>query len=122
MKKEDKSILSEIFGEEEKKYKQEIAEYNKRLNACKEVLRSKKKELRALSKMYDEAKTVEDRKRLQPKLSKVREEILNAQPQDIRSLADLVESILSDQQFCVIGNETVIRSEEEMFDKIQGLL
>lgn len=50
-----------------------------------------------------------------------RDEILGAQPEDIRGLADLVQSVLRDEQFCVIGNENTIRAEEKMFDKIQGL-
>lgn len=50
-----------------------------------------------------------------------RDEILAAQPQDIRSLADLVQSVLDDGQFCVIGNENAIRAEEGMFTRIQGL-
>ena len=50
-----------------------------------------------------------------------RDEILGAKPEDIRGLADLVQSVLRDEQFCVIGNENTIRAEEKMFDKIQGL-
>lgn len=54
-------------------------------------------------------------------IQKERDEILNAQPADIRALSDLVASVLSDECLCVIGNEQAIRSEAQMFDSLQGL-
>ena len=50
-----------------------------------------------------------------------RNDILSAQPEDIRALSDLVASVLSDECLCVIGNEQALRSEEKMFDSLQGL-
>jgi hypothetical protein len=50
-----------------------------------------------------------------------RDEILAAQPEDIRALADLIASILSDECLCVIGNENAIRGEKERFISVQGL-
>ena len=38
-------------------------------------------------------------------IQKERNEILNAQPEDIRRLADLVEAVLKKDSICVIGNE-----------------
>lgn len=54
-------------------------------------------------------------------IQKERDEILAAQPQDIRELADLIQSILDDGQLCVIGNENAIHKEEGLFAHIQGL-
>lgn len=54
-------------------------------------------------------------------IQKERDEILAAQPQDIRELADLIQSILDDEQLCVIGNENAIHKEEKLFAHIQGL-
>ena len=50
-----------------------------------------------------------------------RDEILNASQEDIRALADLVEAVLSDNNFCVLGNENNIRKEEELFMSIKNL-
>ena len=54
-------------------------------------------------------------------IQKERDEILTATPEDIRSLSDLIASILSDQCLCVVGNEHAIREESGMFTSIQGL-
>ena len=54
-------------------------------------------------------------------IQKERDEILTATPADIRSLSDLIASILSDQCLCVVGNEHAIREESGMFTSIQGL-
>lgn len=54
-------------------------------------------------------------------VQKERDEILNAAPEDIRGLADLVQSVLEDDQFCVIGNENAIRKDADLFTHIQGL-
>ena len=54
-------------------------------------------------------------------IQKERDEILNATPEDIRNLADLIESVLSDECLCVIGNENAIRAESDLFASIQTL-
>ena len=54
-------------------------------------------------------------------LQKERDEILNATEEDIRKLADLIEAILTDQNFCVIGNENNIHKEKDMFGTIRSL-
>ncbi len=51
-----------------------------------------------------------------------RDEILNATQEDIRELADMIEAVLSDECFCVIGNENNIREESDMFMEIKSLL
>jgi hypothetical protein len=54
-------------------------------------------------------------------IQKERDEILAAQPEDIRALADLIAAILSDECLCVIGNENAIQSEKDRFFSVQGL-
>ena len=54
-------------------------------------------------------------------IQKERDEILHATPQDIRDLADLIASVLSDECLCVIGNENAIRAEQELFAAVQTL-
>jgi len=50
-----------------------------------------------------------------------RDEILNATDTDIRNLADLIKSILKEENLCVLGNENNIRKEEDMFLTIRSL-
>lgn len=54
-------------------------------------------------------------------LQKERDEILNAGQEDIRRLADLVQSVLDQQYFCIIGNEAKIKKDAELFQTIQPL-
>lgn len=54
-------------------------------------------------------------------IQKERDEILNAQPQDIQKLADLIEAILAKDSICVIGNENMIKDSAELFDNIEKL-
>ena len=61
------------------------------------------------------------RKLTEEDIQKERNEILGATQEDIRALADMIEAVLSDGNFCVIGNEKNIRSEEEMFMGIRSL-
>ena len=61
------------------------------------------------------------RKLTEADIQKERDEILGATQEDIRALADMIEAVLSDGNFCVIGNEKNIRSEDEMFMGIRSL-
>ena len=61
------------------------------------------------------------RKLTEADIQKERDEILHATAEDIRALADMIEAVLEDGNFCVIGNEKNIRSEEEMFMDIRSL-
>ena len=54
-------------------------------------------------------------------VQKERNQILNATEKDIQALAGLVEAVLSEGHFCVLGNENNIRKEEEMFYHIRSL-
>lgn len=55
-------------------------------------------------------------------IQRERDEILNAKPEDIRALADLIQSVLDDEALCVIGNENTIRDAGELFDTIEKLV
>ena len=55
-------------------------------------------------------------------IQKERDEVLNATQEDVRNLADLIEAVLKDECFCVIGNENNIREESDMFMEIKSLL
>lgn len=50
-----------------------------------------------------------------------RDDILSATQEDIRGLKDLVASVLSDEDICVIGNEDALRAEQEMFIELKNL-
>lgn len=54
-------------------------------------------------------------------IQKERDEILNARKEDINALADLVQSVLDDNNICVIGNENVVREASDMFDATEKL-
>ena len=54
-------------------------------------------------------------------IQRERDEILCATEDDIRNLADLIEAVLKGENFCVIGSETNIRKEEDMFLNIRSL-
>lgn len=51
-----------------------------------------------------------------------RNEILNAQPEDIRRLADLVEAVLKKDSICVIGNENMIKESARLFENVEKLI
>ena len=55
-------------------------------------------------------------------IQKERNEILNAQPEDIRSLADLVEAVLKKDSICVIGNENMIKESAGLFENVEKLI
>ena len=55
-------------------------------------------------------------------IRKERNEILNAQPEDIRRLADLVEAVLKKDSICVIGNENMIKESAGLFENVEKLI
>lgn len=55
-------------------------------------------------------------------IQKERNEILNAQPGDIRRLADLVEAVLKKDSICVIGNENMIKESAGLFENVEKLI
>ena len=55
-------------------------------------------------------------------IQKERNEILNARPEDIRRLADLVEAVLKKDSICVIGNENMIKESAGLFENVEKLI
>lgn len=55
-------------------------------------------------------------------IQKERNERLNAQPEDIRRLADLVEAVLKKDSICVIGNENMIKESAGLFENVEKLI
>ena len=54
-------------------------------------------------------------------IRKERNQILDANEQDIRSLADIVEAVLKCDQICVIGSEERIEEQKELFKEVRNL-
>ena len=50
-----------------------------------------------------------------------REQILDAQAEDIRALADVIEAVLECNQFCVIGSEEKIEEQKALFGEVREL-
>jgi len=50
-----------------------------------------------------------------------REQILDAQQEDIRGLATVLEAVLAAGELCVIGSEEKIEEAKEMFGEIRTL-
>ena len=55
-------------------------------------------------------------------IQKTRDEILDAEPSDIRALAPMVRKVMDQDYLCVIGNEEKIKKEEKLFMKVEALL
>ncbi len=54
-------------------------------------------------------------------VQKERDEVLTAEPEDIRALAPLVRSVLNDQAICVVGSEEKVEKEKELFRTVRRL-
>lgn len=54
-------------------------------------------------------------------LQQERNEVLDADENSIRKLADLIDAVLKEQALCVIGNEEKLQEEKELFEKIENL-
>ena len=55
-------------------------------------------------------------------VQKERDEILQADVEDIRGLAPLIEAILAENAICVVGSETAVQKEREIFGEIKSLI
>lgn len=55
-------------------------------------------------------------------MEKERQEILDAQPEDIRNLAGIVDTIVGQNRICVIGSEEKLQQDKEVFKEIKHLL
>ena len=54
-------------------------------------------------------------------LQKTRDQVLDAKVEDIRALADPVDSAISQRYICVVGNESVIEENASIFDVVDNL-
>lgn len=57
----------------------------------------------------------------QEMLQTARNEVLDATPEDIRSMADYIRAFMEDDYLCVVGNEQKIKEEKELFKKTEHL-
>ena len=55
-------------------------------------------------------------------MQRERDEILDAQPEDIRNLAGIVDAIMGQDRICVIGSEEKLQQDKEVFKEIKHLL
>ena len=54
-------------------------------------------------------------------IRKEREEVLDATEEDIRALAEIVEAILKNNYFCVIGSEEKIEEQKNLFMELRSI-
>ena len=54
-------------------------------------------------------------------LQKYRDEVLNASVEDVRALAPMVQSVMDQDYFCVVGNEDTLEASKDMFDVLYNL-
>lgn len=52
---------------------------------------------------------------------KIRDEVINCQVGDIRTLAPLVESVMKDPYICVMGSEDKIERDKALFDAVKSM-
>lgn len=55
------------------------------------------------------------------RILKEREEVLNCTVEDIRKLSDYIQAILDENAICVLGNEALLKKEEELFGTLEPL-
>ena len=55
------------------------------------------------------------------RILKERKEVLSCTVADIRGLADYVQAILADDAICVLGNESLLKKEETLFNTLEPL-
>lgn len=58
----------------------------------------------------------------QEMIQKERDDVLSAQPEDIRSLAELVRCAMEQGQICVVGSESAIHSAQQVFAHRENLM
>ena len=55
-------------------------------------------------------------------MAKERQEILEAQPEDIRKLAGIVDAMMQQNRICVVGSEEKLEQEKQIFGELRHLL
>ena len=54
-------------------------------------------------------------------IQRERDEIIAAQPEDIRGLAEYIRAFMEEDCLCVVGSEQKIKAEADKFMKIENL-
>lgn len=47
-----------------------------------------------------------------------REEVLNTTPEEIREIASMIETLMKQNRYCVLGNENRIKTDQKLFDDL----
>ncbi|MBP5554486.1 MAG: insulinase family protein [Lachnospiraceae bacterium] len=55
-------------------------------------------------------------------LQKIRDEVLDCTPEDIRKTSEYIKEMMADNKLVVVGNEKLIRENEKLFGKVENLL
>lgn len=55
-------------------------------------------------------------------MARERQEVLEAQPEDIRNLAGIVDAMMKQNRICVVGSEEKLEQEKNMFGQLRHLL
>ena len=58
----------------------------------------------------------------QEQLQQERDQVLSASAEDIRALADYIQTIVSQENICVVGSENAIDGETELFSQVKALI
>ena len=58
----------------------------------------------------------------QSDVQKTRDEVLNTKLEDIKALAPLIEDVMKENYLCVLGNETIIKQNSQLFNKLVQLM
>lgn len=58
----------------------------------------------------------------QEQLQRERDQVLSAAAEDIRALAGHIESLVSQNNFCVVGSENAIQAEANLFGRVEALI
>lgn len=54
-------------------------------------------------------------------IQKERDEVLNCTVEDIQKLSEYVQAMLEDEIICVLGNESNLKKEEQIFGSLESL-
>ena len=55
-------------------------------------------------------------------LQQERDQILQAQTEDIRALADLIQAVLDQENICVVGSEAAIEQNRNILKQVEPLV
>ena len=58
----------------------------------------------------------------QEMLQRERDQVLNASVEEIRALADPIEAVVAQNNLCVIGSESAVEENRELFGQVKTLV